>query len=79
LQSDYAQQNADAIETELQNGTGNPNLSPLTPRDEQRARIEERRRYVDKLEADFQLMQAEILLQRSLGTVEEWAMQAAHP
>jgi outer membrane protein TolC len=79
LQSDYAQQNADAVETELQNGTGNPNLSPLTPRDEQRARIEERRRYVDKLEADFQLMQAEILLQRSLGTVEEWAMQAAHP
>ena len=79
LQSDYAQQNADAVETELQNGTGNPNLSPLTPRDEQRARIEERRRYVDKLEADFQLIQAEILLQRSLGTVEEWAMQAAHP
>jgi hypothetical protein len=79
LQSDYAQQNADAVETQLQNGTGNPNLNPLTPRDEQRARIEERRRYVDKLEADFQLMQAEILLQRSLGTVEEWAMQAAHP
>lgn len=79
LQSDYAQENADAVETELQNGTGNPNLSPLTPRDEQKARIEERRRYVDKLDADFQLIQAEIQLQRSLGTVEEWAMQAAHP
>ena len=79
LQSDYAQENADAVATELQSGTGNPNLSPLTPRDEQKARIEERRRYVDKLDADFQLMQAEIQLQRSLGTVEEWAMQAPHP
>jgi outer membrane protein TolC len=79
LQSDYAQENVDAVITQLQNGTGNPNVTPLTPRDEQKARIEERRRYVDKLDADFQLMQAEIQLQRSLGTVEEWAMQAPHP
>ncbi len=79
LQSDYAQENVDAVITQLQHGSGNPNATPLTPRDEQKARIEERRRYVDKLEADFQLVQAEIQLQRSLGTVEEWAMQAPHP
>jgi outer membrane protein TolC len=79
LQSDYAQQNVDAVMTQLQNGTGNPNAIPLTPRDEEKARIEERRRYVDKLDADFQLMQAEIQMQRSLGTVEEWAVQAVHP
>jgi outer membrane protein TolC len=79
LQSDYAQENLDAVMTQIQNGPGNPNANPLTPRDEQKARIEERRRYVDKLDADFQLMQAEIQLQRSLGTVEEWAMQATHP
>jgi outer membrane protein TolC len=79
LQSDYAQENVDAVITQLQNGTGNPNATPLTPRDEEKARIEERRRYVDKLDADFQLMQAEIQLQRSLGTVEEWALQAVHP
>lgn len=78
LQSDYAQENVDAVETQLQNGSGNPNGSPPTPRDEQRARIEERRRFVDKLDADFQLMQAQVQLQRSLGTVEEWAMQAPH-
>jgi outer membrane protein TolC len=76
LQSDYAQENLDAVLTQLQNGPGNPNANPLTPLDEQKARIEERRRYVDKLDADFQLMQARIQLQRSLGTVEEWAMQA---
>jgi outer membrane protein TolC len=79
LQSDYAQENVDAVMTQLQNGSGNPNATPLTPRDEEKARIEERRRYVDKLDADFQVMQAEIQLQRSLGTVEEWAMQAVHP
>jgi outer membrane protein TolC len=79
LQSDFAQENVDAVVTQIQNGSGNPNISPSTPRDEQKVRIEERRRYVDKLDADFQLMQAEIQLQRSLGTVEEWAVQAAHP
>jgi outer membrane protein TolC len=79
LQSDYAQENLDAVMTQLQSGSGNPNATPLTPRDEQKARIEERRRYVDKLDADFQLIQAEIQLQRSLGIVEEWAMQAPHP
>ncbi|MDQ1452593.1 MAG: hypothetical protein QOK38_2459 [Acidobacteriaceae bacterium] len=79
LQSDYAQENLDAVMTQLQSGSGNPNATPLTPRDEQKARIEERRRYVDKLDADFQLIQAEIQLQRSLGSVEEWAMQAPHP
>jgi outer membrane protein TolC len=79
LQSDYAQQNVDAVMTQLQNGSGNPNVTPLTPRDEQKARIEERRRYVEKLDADFQLMQAQIQLQRSLGTAEEWAIQAPHP
>ncbi|HEY2002578.1 MAG TPA: TolC family protein [Acidobacteriaceae bacterium] len=79
LQSDYAQENVDAVMTQLQNGSGNPNATSLTPRDEEKARIEERRRYVEKLDADFQLMQAEIQLQRSLGTVEEWAMQAVHP
>jgi outer membrane protein TolC len=79
LQSDYAQENVDAVLTQIQNGTGNSNVTPLTPRDEQKARIEERHRYVEKLDADFQLMQAEIQLQRTLGTVEDWAMQAPHP
>lgn len=79
LQSDYAQENVDAVMTQIQNGTGNPNVTPITPRDEQKARIEERHRYVQKLDADLQLMQAQIQLQRSLGTLEDWAMQAPHP
>ena len=72
LESDYAQENLDAVMTQLQNGSGIPNAASLTPRDAQRAHIEERRRYIDKLDADFQLMQAQIQLQRSLGTIEDW-------
>jgi outer membrane protein TolC len=78
LQSEYAQENVDAVLTQLQNGSGNQNATPPSPRDEQKARIEERRRYVDKLESDFQLMQAQIQLERTLGRVEDWAMQAPH-
>jgi outer membrane protein TolC len=78
LQSEYAQENVDAVLTQLQNGSGNQNATPLSPRDEQKARIEERRRYVDKLDSDFQLMQAQIQLERTLGRVEDWAMQAPH-
>jgi hypothetical protein len=78
LQNEYAQENVDAVLIQLQNGSGNQNATPLSPRDEQKARIEERRRYVDKLDSDFQLMQAQIQLERTLGRVEDWAMQAPH-
>lgn len=76
LQSDYAQESVDAVVTQLQSGGGNPTAAALTPRDEQKARVEERRRYVEKLEADLQLVQAQILLQRTRGSLEEWARQA---
>jgi outer membrane protein TolC len=76
LQSDYAQESVDAVVTQLQNGSGNPNAPQLTPRDEQKARVEERRRYVDKLEADLQLVEAQIQLERSRGDLEEWARKA---
>jgi outer membrane protein TolC len=78
LQSEFAQENVDVVMTQLENGSGNQNATPLSPRDEQKARIEERHRFVDKLEADFQLMQAQIQLERTLGQIENWAMQAPH-
>jgi len=76
LQSDYAQESVDAVVTQLQSGGGNPNAPQMTPRDEQKARVEERRRYVDKLEADLQLIEAQIQLERTRGNLEEWARQA---
>lgn len=79
LQSELAQENVDVVRTQIENGSGNPNVTPMTPRDEQKAHIEERRRFLDKLDSDFQLLQAQIQLQRVLGTVEDWAMQAPQP
>jgi outer membrane protein TolC len=79
LQDEYAQENVNAVLTQLESGSGNQSVTPLTPRDEQKIRIEERRRYVDKLDSDFQLMQAQIQLERTLGQIEDWAMHAPHP
>ena len=75
LQSEIAREQLSAMETELQSGTGNPNATPVTPRDAENARIEERQRYVDMLDAKFQLLQAQLNLLRALGRVEDWARQ----
>ena len=40
------------------------------------AKIEERQRYTEMLDANFQLIQAQLNLLRSIGGVEEWALQA---
>lgn len=76
LQSELAQDQLDAITTQLQSGSGNPNQTPLTPKDEQQARISERARYVDLLDTKFQLTQAQLTLMRSLGEIEDWAKEA---
>ena len=53
LQAELAQEQLDAIQTQLNNGSGSPNGTQLTPKDEQQARIQERQRYEDVLDADF--------------------------
>jgi hypothetical protein len=44
----------------------------LTPKDEQNARLAERARTVDLLDAQFQLSQAEISLLRQTGQLDTW-------
>ena len=73
LHNELAQDQLDAIKTQLQAGSGNPNAAPLTPKDEQQAEINERTRYVELLDARFQLTQAQLNLLRSLGKIEDWA------
>ena len=57
----------------LQSGNGNLQEVQLTPKDEQQALVNERSRYVDLLDARFQLTQAQLNLLRSLGRIEDWA------
>jgi outer membrane protein TolC len=77
LQAEYAQEQLEAIETQLNNGSGSAsNSAPLTPKDEQLARIEERQRYEDVLDANFAVTKAMLSLLRTLGTIEDWAKSA---
>jgi outer membrane protein TolC len=59
---------------ELGNGSGvGPGAQPqLSPEAEQQARIDERRRYEDALEADFELSKARLNLLRALGHMQDW-------
>jgi len=59
---------------ELGNGaeTG-PGVQPqLTPKAEQLARIDERQKYEDSLDASLDLAKARLSLLRALGHIEDW-------
>jgi outer membrane protein TolC len=66
-----AQEDLDTTRIQLQMGTagGGP---PMTPKEEQNARITERQRYLDLLDAKVKLMQTQINLLRQTGELEQW-------
>jgi outer membrane protein TolC len=72
LQQQLAQQQLDVLHQQLQLGTGNPNGPQMTPKDEQKARIDERDKYIAVLDATFQLRQAEVQLLRQTGQLITW-------
>jgi outer membrane protein TolC len=72
LKSELAQEQLESIQTQLKSGSGSPNTAPVTPKDEQQARIQERERYQDALDAGFSMIRAELSLMRSLGQIGEW-------
>ena len=72
LQQQLAQQQLDVLKVQLQSGTGSPDGPQMTPKDEQKARISERDKYLSVLDATFQLRQAEIQLLRQTGQLETW-------
>jgi outer membrane protein TolC len=73
LQNELAQDQLDAITTQLHLGSGNPGAAAPLPKDEQAAHIGERSRFVDMLDTRFQLTQARLSLLRSMGRIEDWA------
>lgn len=76
LKQQIAQENLKTVKTELEvgNGAGNiPGAPPqMTPKNEQMARIEERQKYEDALDAGFELARARLGLLRALGHMEDW-------
>jgi outer membrane protein TolC len=65
-----------AVLTQLELGNGassGPNAQPqATPKSEQLARIDERQKYEDALDASFDLAKARLSLLRALGHMEDW-------
>ena len=63
-----------ASQMQLGNGAGvGPGAQPqLSPEAEQQARIDERQKYQDALEAGFELNQARLNLLRALGHMQDW-------
>jgi outer membrane protein TolC len=73
LQRELAQNQLEIVLAQLSTGNGQTNTTPLSPREEQSARIEERQRFEDSLDADFELIRARLTLLRTVGSVEDWA------
>ncbi len=69
-----------AAQMELGNGSGNgPGAQPqLSPTAEQQARIDERQKSIDALDAGFDLSKARLNLLRALGHMQDW-LDELHP
>ena len=74
LSQQLAQEQLDIIELQLKAPVGGAPI--LTPREEQNARITERERYLNVVDANFQLRQAQISLMRQTGQLLEWLTTA---
>lgn len=70
LDRDLAGEQLDVVRTQLT--TGNPGGAPITPKDEQNAVVQERGKFLDYLETDLQLRQAQIDLMGTSGQLEDW-------
>ena len=77
FEQQLAQQQLDVLRVQLQGGTADPNSAPMTPKDEQKARIDEREKYLGVVDAGFQLRQAEIQLLRQTGKLLDWLNSTA--
>jgi hypothetical protein len=72
LNRDLAQDEIDRILIELKSGTGNLDAPQLTPKEEQNARLQERERTVDMLNAELTLHQTELNLLQQNGELKAW-------
>lgn len=76
LKQQIAEEQLKSVAAQLEAGngaTGTPGAPPqLSPSAEQQARIDERERYLDALDAGFDLSKARLDLLRALGHMQDW-------
>ncbi len=70
LDQQLAAQQLDIMRIQLEHGGGS--ATPMTPKDEQNARITERDKYLTFLDAQFELQQTSVSLLRQNGELEAW-------
>ena len=83
LDRDMAQDQLETIQIQLKSPPANDTNTPqMSPKDEQNARLQERQKYIEYLDADLQLRQTQIMLLRQTGQLGDWlhtAMTTATP
>jgi len=75
LDKDMAQEQLDIVLAQLQATPSNS--APITPKDEENARIQERQRFIDLVDATYQLRDAQLSLLRQTGQLEAWLKAVA--
>jgi outer membrane protein TolC len=76
IDRELAQDQLEALLIQLQASSSSA-TPQMTPKDEQNARIQERQRFLDVLDADFQLRQIQVNMLRQNGQLEDWLKSAA--
>ncbi len=77
LQAKLASQQLESVLFQLAHPPANPAVAPLTPVDEMQARIDERLRSSDALDAHFTLLKAQLSLLRVTGGLQQWVAGGA--
>jgi outer membrane protein TolC len=77
LQQQLAADQLAAIRAQLQASAANPNTPQRTPKDQANAEVDERGRFVDFINARFDLQQAQIQVMRAQGSLDTWLRNAA--
>jgi outer membrane protein TolC len=79
LKQQIAKEQLQSVLAQLELGNGSESSSSpqpqLTPKAEQQARIDERQKYLDSLDAGFDLAKARLSLLRALGHMEDWLQE----
>jgi len=72
LRQQIAQEQLKSVLAQLELGSGLPNAPGATPKAEQQARIDERQKVLDSLDASLDLSKARLNLLRALGHMQDW-------
>jgi outer membrane protein TolC len=75
LQAKLAEEQLQAVLLQMKQPPTGPNAVAVTPADEMQARIEERARYSDALEAHFVLLKAQLSMLRVNGGLAAWVRE----